>query len=370
MPKKFASLLMLCPLAVGGFSACGSSTASPVIAPAGAIAPTADEIRAAQAGSQAGSDGSEAGAVERRPAAAGDARGSSVQAATASTLSQQRSKCLLDAIGAGAALDAAAQNDLQNTVVAKISGNLKDSAGKAVMQTARSAPSTTITPLMFASSACSLGSLSLVGNDYILQPSDGAGGSVQVVADLTYASSAATTRVTSSDASRATYQLDTTAASTTQRSTTLFINEHRVRTLTATGKIDLDVTTQTANIDGVKVMETYAGEALQAGGTNTLLNAVQTRTLVEGNISTAHNLAKFSSYTTFRGLQHDFSAGCTCPVSGGLAQEVKADDGSRYVAHGYTFTGCGQATVSSYLFDADGATIAQVEGTVTFENCS
>jgi hypothetical protein len=95
-----------------------------------------------------------------------------------------------------------------------------------------------------------------------------------------------------------------------------------------------------------------------------------TRTINSGSVAVHHNLAKFTAKNTFADVARDASAAsaCDCPQSGTLTQEITKDDGSGSYTRVYTFTGCGEATVTTSASTLKGT--ADGSATVTWNNCT
>ena len=381
-----------CLTLAGLVAACGSDkTAAEGGGNASAAAPTADEVNAAQASSQTASDGSEAGSAASQSSTTrqADVRHNTVAiSAQADGLNIKRARCWSAALKAGQELVASSTNaDIEAHLFggASVAGQINfspevdtrsDLAGGGASLTGGlngSGPATQV-PMVFSATHCTLGGHVLSGNELISITASGAGtdGSshdVQVRAALTYQVAGGSLQITSEDATKPTYELQTSLAAASTRTFHLLLNEHRVRT-NAKAQIDLDVATTTPSVGDANALvmtETYAEVSASDAATTAAYASVVTREVVSGTVTTVHNLAKFTAQHSFDGLKHDLTGSCSCPVSGSMVQTTQAADASRTAAHTYVFTGCGQATVTSKVTTAAGSTTGT--GQVSWANC-
>ena len=378
-------------LLVASQAACGSDAAT-ATATADA-APTANEMRMAQAGSQAvgqGTDTGQAGGAGVPSRAARPSTGAVTMQGEASSDAQvvKRARCFAKAAQAGVVLDANASADLfvalasgvnvglSGTVVADLAA--KGSSGKTAgtgtgdVSSGDTQQLLIRTPLVFGASDCAIGGGTLSGSAVVtLATTERDDASIAVSADLTYALSDATLTITSTRADEPTYQIDLTAAAAaaaaagSTRTMRVYLNEHGVRTLAATGKADLDVATATIDDEGAVVVDTYTEVSAEAAAS--AYASVETRTVASGTARSVHNLAKVTADHVFDSLQYDLTGTCSCPVSGSITQTAQADDGSRQATHTYTFSGCGTAKVTSAVTTSAGT--VKGDSQVTFEHC-
>lgn len=351
-----------------------------------AAAPTADEIRAAQVGSQAAGDSG----FGPSPRQVSTSRATSAARATGGRLGLTRASasdevegflaCLGAALNAGKNLstEASAQleADLFGNVTASIALTLEAGAGgiaaaggtdTSLQNSGAIATSITsglsMTRLVFPAADCTFDGAVLTGNEVTRSDSHLQS---QTVADLSWAlADGDVLRVTSLDPTRPTYE-QALVVDANIFTATIFLNEHR-RITSANGSVKLDIASKTTDTAGLTVVGRLSTLAEIAAESAAATASPSSRTITQGAVVTTHQLAKFEATQTFNSLQLDTSQACGCPVAGSFTQSVVADDKSRTATHTYTFTACGRADVKSTVKGEAGAITG--ESQVAFENC-